>query len=127
MHFFVYDNRELEEACRDLKEALLKRNPNSVASLLHANAVPESIVEERKRHEEIIENLRDELAHAKSEHERSLRSLRQEYEKLRVQYDAAKLRADSMPTTSTAAPAALKGKSSSAMPKTLAQATARIK
>ena len=73
---------------RDLQESLLKRHPNSVASLIRAASVPdETQAALRRQQEREVEGLRAELEGTKEQQERRLRSLRQEHERIKSQYE----------------------------------------
>eukprot|EP01039_Chlorochromonas_danica_P004266 gene4266-4686_t len=82
--------QELEGTVRDLREALAKRFPDSVATLIHATKVSDLQQETQVRAlEEQVRFLQEELAEAQGQFDRRLRTLRQEYEKMRLQYEAA--------------------------------------
>ena len=49
MTTFLHWFRELETIVKDLQEALVKRNPNSIAALIRANAMSDSVQVERKK------------------------------------------------------------------------------
>ncbi len=87
--FFTTYFRELEKTCEDLRAALQKRFPDSVASLVYATASagvgadPAELARVQQENQE----LRQELAQTQVESDRKLRSLRQEYERLRLTFE----------------------------------------
>jgi hypothetical protein len=87
---FAYDCfvcRELEGVVRDLQESLLKRHPDSVASLIRAASVSDSVQLQRRQQEQQVEQLRQEVEDSKVAQENKLRSLRQEHERMKLQYE----------------------------------------
>jgi hypothetical protein len=72
---------------RDLQESLTKRYPDSVASLIRAATVSDSVQAQRRQQDQQVELLRKELEDMKALHETRLRSLRQEHERIKVQYE----------------------------------------
>lgn len=79
-------NRELEGVIRDLQDSLMKRHPDSVANLIRAATVSDSIQLKHHKQEEYIASLQEEVKNQKELYERKLRSLRQEHEKVKQQY-----------------------------------------
>jgi hypothetical protein len=77
----------LEDTVKVLQESLRKRFPDSVASLVHAASVSDSVQARQKQKDVEIANMRREVDELKSQHELRLRSLRQEYERLKLQYE----------------------------------------
>ena len=75
---------------RDLQDSLRKRHPDSVASLIRAATVSDSVQAERRQQEQQVAAMRQELDDIKEQHEKRLRSLRQEHERIKVQYEKAK-------------------------------------
>ena len=57
--------KELEKTISELQESILKRNPDSVASLIRAAKTSDSVQLERKKEKEDIEQLKIELVDAK--------------------------------------------------------------
>lgn len=80
-------NRELEETVKVLQESLRKRFPDSVASLVHAASVSDSVQARQRQKDAEVATMRRELEDLKAQHELRLRSLRQEYERLKLQYE----------------------------------------
>lgn len=81
--------KELEAELDGVREALGKRNPNSLAALIQASkpSVEESrIVQDLRAQIEDMQNKESDLI---LQHEKQLRSLRQEHEKMRLQRDGS--------------------------------------
>lgn len=73
---------------QQLKDSLLKRNPNSVASLIQAATITDS--DAILRNNELLQvnnELKHELSQLKQQFELRLRSLRVEHERIKVQYE----------------------------------------
>jgi hypothetical protein len=66
---------------------LLKRNPNSVASLIQATTISDVVRSKQEELERRIASQQQELDHAKESYEMKLRSMRQMHERLKHQYD----------------------------------------
>lgn len=80
--------RELENTVRDLQEAIAKRYPDSVASLIHATKVTDVQQEKQCRVlESQIASLQDELSAVQSQHDKRIRSLRLEHERMKSHYE----------------------------------------
>ena len=79
--------RELEMALVDMQDSLRKRNPDSVANLIRAATVSETVQEERRQYQQTISDLKQDLADAKESYDKKLRSLRQEHEKIKLQFE----------------------------------------
>lgn len=79
--------RELEGVVRDLQDSLRKRHPDSVANLIRAATVSDSVQLQRRQQDQQVEALRQELEDIKVQHEKRLRSLRQEHERIKGQYE----------------------------------------
>lgn len=80
----------LELQVRELQDNLLKRNPNSVASLIRAVAVTDAetaATEKDKLWKEEVESLQQVLQEEREAFDRKLRSLRQQHEGLKQQYE----------------------------------------
>lgn len=78
---------DLKEALREMQESINKRYPDSVATLIQASKLSDSV---QAKHDDTEKNLKDakeELLKARQEFERRLRSLRQEHEKVKLQYE----------------------------------------
>lgn len=72
---------------RDLQDSLRKRHPDSVANLIRAATVSDSVQLQRRQQDQQVEALRQELEDIKAQHEKRLRSLRQEHERIKAQYE----------------------------------------
>eukprot|EP01038_Epipyxis_sp_PR26KG_P007352 gene7352-10023_t len=79
--------KELEGIINDLKDSMLKRNPDSIASLIRAAADDSQLQKKSKQQELLIKQLKEEIDNNKESYELRLRSLRQEYERMKIQYD----------------------------------------
>ena len=78
---------ELKKELSDMHESLAKRYPDSVATLIQASKLSDSVQVETKRREKELQDAKEELVKSKEEFERRLRSLRQEHEKIKFQYE----------------------------------------
>lgn len=121
---------------RDLQDSLRKRHPDSVANLIRAATVSESVQLQRRQQDQQVEALRQELEDIKAQHEKRLRSLRQEHERIKSQYekvlseqqDAHKSGAGELAPSQQGLGGLTKGSASSANNvKTLTQALNRIR
>ena len=114
----------MEKTIAELQESILKRNPDSVASLIRAAKTSDSVQLERKKEKDDIEQLKQELVDAKEGYERRLRGLRQEHEKVKTQYETKinELSLKSAVPSSASAPSV-----DTKNIKTLGQAQVRIK
>eukprot|EP00793_Prasinoderma_coloniale_P003741 PRCOL_00003117-RA len=81
--------KELEARVRELEMALEERGSSSIASLVAASRPRVEESSEVKRLHDKIGGLVDELETSRTESQRKLRALRQEYDRLRVNYDSA--------------------------------------
>ena len=81
--------KELESLAKDLKEALVKRHPDSLPALIQAANMSESAQFDKKSRESELAALREELSRVEEANEKKLRALRQEYEKIKLSYDQA--------------------------------------
>ena len=79
----------MEQTCEELRTALQKRYPDSVASLVYATASAGVGADpaELSRVQQDNQALRQELANTQLEGDRKLRSLRQEYERIRLAFE----------------------------------------
>ena len=78
--------KELENQLQEMAEAMRKRNPNSVAALLHAAAPPRALVEERDRLERRVKEMEAREHEESTKYEEKLTSLRQEHERMKMMY-----------------------------------------
>jgi DNA repair exonuclease SbcCD ATPase subunit len=84
------DIRKIEELKKELSEvheSIAKRYPDSLATLIQASKLSDSVQVETKRREKELQDAKEELVKSKEEFERRLRSLRQEHEKIKFQYE----------------------------------------
>ena len=65
----------------------MKRNPDSVANLIRAAAVSDSVEARERERDAQVQTLRDELQRTKELHERRLRSLRLEHDRVKQRYE----------------------------------------
>lgn len=79
-------NRELEKTLSELQESIVKRHPDSVASLIRAAKTSDSVQIERKKQAQVVAETKGELTAAKEDYDRRLRSMRQEFEKVKIGY-----------------------------------------
>ena len=79
-------NRELEKTLSELQESIVKRHPDSVASLIRAAKTSDSVQIERKKQAQVVAETKVELTAAKEDYDRRLRSMRQEFEKVKIGY-----------------------------------------
>jgi hypothetical protein len=80
--------KELEKTIIDLQDSLRKRNPDSVANLILAAKDSNEEKLDKKNRENEITSMKGELNTVKETYERKLRSLRQEHEKIKIQYQS---------------------------------------
>lgn len=80
-------HRELEGVIRDLQDSLTKRHPDSVANLIRAAKDSDSVQLERRRLEQHIASLEQEVEDIKQKHEKKMRSVRQEHERMNIKYE----------------------------------------
>ena len=74
---------------KNLQESILKRNPNSIVSLVRAATVSDSqTLKEKRLLQSQIESLQDELNNIREQQERRLRALRQEYDRMKAHYES---------------------------------------
>jgi hypothetical protein len=78
----------LEKIIQELKESIVKKNPNSIASLIQATSMTESYQVKREDQAELLSQLQSENIQMKADYEKRLRSLRQQHEKVKLQYEA---------------------------------------
>lgn len=80
--------RELENTVADLRDALRKRYPDSVASLIQATKEEDqALLRETERLRAVVRDLRHELDEQQRDSERKLQQLRVKHDSLRTQYD----------------------------------------
>ena len=79
--------KELESQLSEMADAMRKRNPNSVAALLHASAPPKELLAERDSLASKVTALEVELKSINEIHANKLRSFRQEHERMRAEYE----------------------------------------
>lgn len=72
---------------QELKQSIAKRNPNSIASLIQAATVSESLQDYKEGQNEIISQLQTEITTIKADYDRRLRSIRQEHDRVKLHYD----------------------------------------
>ena len=122
--------KDLEKTIAELQESLLKRNPNSVASLIQAAKDSDSVQIERKNNSDDVAAMKKEVAELKEMQEKRLRSLRQEHEKVKAQYEKRINDVQAMAplvVTPSLAITQQKSKSGNTSIKSLTQALVRIK
>jgi chromosome segregation ATPase len=78
---------DLKQALREMQESINKRYPDSVATLIQASKLSDSVQAKHDDTEKNLQESKDELLKARQEFERRLRSLRQEHEKVKLQYE----------------------------------------
>ncbi len=80
--------RELENTVKDLQEVIAKRFPDSVAGLIHATKVQDL---QQERQIKVLETknaaLQEELDQIQQSHEKKMRGLRLEFEKMKSHYE----------------------------------------
>lgn len=91
--------KELEEQLAEMAEAMRKRNPNSVAALLHASEPPRELTAERDMLASKVSSLENELKSINEVHASKMRSFRQEHERMRAEYEKALSRNPSISAT----------------------------
>ena len=79
--------RELERVVAELKESIAKKNPNSLATLIQASSLTASFQERQEEKLSALAQQQQEAARAKADYDLRLRSLRQELEKMKSQYE----------------------------------------
>lgn len=80
--------RELENVVADLRDALRKRYPDSVASLIQATKEEDqALLRETERLRAVVRDLRQELEDQQRDAERKIQQLRVKHDSLRTQYD----------------------------------------
>lgn len=79
--------RELERTIAELKESITKKNPNSLATLIQASSLTASFQGRKEEQLEQLAQQQREAAQVKADYELRLRSLRQEHEKVKMQYE----------------------------------------
>lgn len=79
--------KDLEETVSELQDALKRRHPDSVSNLIRATHIPESIEQERQEQTNMIQTLQNEIMTIKDDYSNRLRSLRQEHDKIKMQYE----------------------------------------
>lgn len=77
----------LEQQCQELQEALEKRHPDSLSSLIRATKPDDKVVQEAKALRAQVKELEEKLDETASDHERKLRVLRQQHEKVKRRYE----------------------------------------
>ena len=78
---------ELEAKCRGLEESALKRNPKSVAALIQAAKPSDKESKIVKQLEGELKQAKEQLESSNESHDRAMRSLRQQYERVKGEYD----------------------------------------
>jgi hypothetical protein len=89
--------KELETQLQDMAEALRKRNPNSVAALLHAAAPPRALIEERDRLEARVREMENNLKEERILHQEKMTTFRQEHERMKAGYESTTMRGSVAP------------------------------
>lgn len=85
-----------------MQDTMKKRFPDSVTNLVRAANYSDSAQEKMiNQYQQTIESLGKELNETKDDFQRKLRSLRQEYEKLKMKHDALTTQMESDKKTST--------------------------
>ena len=79
--------KELESLVKDLKEAIVKRHPDSLSALIQAANASDSTQLDRKAKENELSALKEELVRVKEASEKKIRALRQEHEKIKLNYE----------------------------------------
>lgn len=79
--------RELEKALREAHETIRKKNPDSVANLLYTNAIASGNAETLKKAEKEIVSLKNEILSVQDMCANKIRSLQQDYEHMKYQYE----------------------------------------
>ena len=118
--------RDLESLVKDLQQSIIKRHPDSIAALIQAAGASDSMELRRKDRDAVLTSLRAELTEVKAAGEKRLRALRQEYEKIKLQYDQKMSTEDRARATLAVAEEDVKAKHVE-RPRTLTQAVAIIK
>jgi hypothetical protein len=95
--------KELEGQLTEMADAMRKRNPNSVAALLHASAPPKELLAERDSLAAKVTALQVELKSINDTHTNKMRSFRQEHERMRADYEKVMSR-NNAPTSASATP-----------------------
>lgn len=73
---------------KDLNQAIIRRHPDSLASLIQANSASDSVQLQHKERDAEVKALRAELAETKEASEKKVRSLRQEHERIKLLFES---------------------------------------
>jgi hypothetical protein len=79
--------KELEEVVRDLQDSLHKRNPDSIANIVRAANMSDSVQGLREAQAQEVSQMKEEMEEMRENFERRLRSIRQEHEKVKTGYE----------------------------------------
>lgn len=77
----------MERIITELKDSIAKKNPDSLATLIQASSLTASFQGRQQEQLDSLKQQQQELTQAKADYELKLRSLRQEHEKVKIQYE----------------------------------------